>query len=302
MKPRVAISLGDPLGIGGEVVAKALATPGLTDALEPVVFGDQALLSPPYVLTLDDKEAARQAATALHKATDAVMAGEVQALCTAPLNKAALMAIDGGPFMGQTGYLAYRCKGSPLMVFVGPSLRVALLTVHVPIAEVSKLLASIGVGGIARRLGMLADGLKRDLGIASPRLALLGLNPHAGEKGMMGGEEKQLLFPAVDEARAAGVQVEGPFSSDGLFSQVAAGEASYDGIMACYHDQGLVGFKALAPRGAAQMSMGLSVVRASCQHGTARDIAGQDRADPSSMVAALRLAAEVARRRAQAEA
>ncbi|MBN2361858.1 MAG: 4-hydroxythreonine-4-phosphate dehydrogenase PdxA [Deltaproteobacteria bacterium] len=300
MKPRIAISLGDPRGVGPEVVAAALAAPGITDQLEPLVFGDPALLQPPHVARCTEAEAAHAAGEALHRAVDAVIDGRADALCTAPLHKTALLDIDGGPFMGQTGYLGYRFQGTPLMTFVAGRLRIALLSVHIPIGEVPRLLAEFGVTGIVRRIAIFDRGLRDDLGVERPRIALLGLNPHAGEDGLIGNDEERLLRPAVDEARRAGFDVSGPWPADGYFANAGRGALEHDGALACYHDQGLVGFKALAPREGVQLTLGLRAIRTSCQHGTARDRAGQGIADPSSMLEALRLAAEIAQRRSAA--
>lgn len=297
MKPRIAIPLGDPKGIGPEVVAAALAAPGVTDLLEPVLFGDPALLRAPHVADCSEAAAARAAADALHCAVDAVIAGQADALCTAPLNKAALVDLDGGPFMGQTGYLGYRFQGTPLMTFVADRLRAGLLTVHIPVAEVARLLAEIGVTGIVRRIAIFSRGLQDDLGVQRPRIAVLGLNPHAGEDGLIGSEETRLLRPAIEEARRAGFDVTGPWPADGHFANIGRGQIDHDGTLACYHDQALCGFKALTPRGGVQLTLGLRAIRTSCQHGTARDLAGKGAADASSMLAALRLAAEIAQRR-----
>jgi 4-hydroxythreonine-4-phosphate dehydrogenase len=185
------------------------------------------------------------------------------------------------------------------MTFVADRLRVGLLTAHIPVAEVPRLLAEIGVTGIVRRISLFCRGLQDDLAIARPRIAVLGLNPHAGEDGLIGGEEARLLRPAIEEARRAGFDVRGPWPADGYFANVGRGLADYDGALACYHDQGLCGFKALAPAGGVHLTLGLRAIRTSCQHGTARDIAGQGKADASSMQAALRLAAEIAVRRQQ---
>lgn len=265
--------------------------------MEPVVFGDPELLSFPHVARCDEAEAARQAATALVQAVDATLAGETDAIVTAPLHKAALSALPGGPHLGHTGYLAFRAQGTPVMTFVGGELRLGLLTVHVPLEQVSHELIRMAPAGIAHRIRLFHDGLRRDLGVSRPRIAILGLNPHAGEDGLLGAEEAQILIPALQRLRAEGLFVDGPLPADGYFSEVAAVGPRHDGILACYHDQGLVGFKALVPRGGVQLTLGLNIIRTSCQHGTARALVGTGRVDPSSMEAAIRLAAEIVRRR-----
>ncbi|MFH1812086.1 MAG: 4-hydroxythreonine-4-phosphate dehydrogenase PdxA [Pseudomonadota bacterium] len=297
MSARLAITLGDPRGIGPEVVARALTDPDVHARCTPLIFGDATLLARPYVADCSEHDAALAAAAALKSGVDAVLEGRADALVTAPLHKSALLALDGGPYMGHTGYLAYRCQGTPLMVFVGPGMCLALLSIHVPVGEVPHLLTEIGSHGIARRLHIFADGLRQDLGIARPRIALLGLNPHAGEGGLLGVEEQRVLRPAIDEVRLLGIDVEGPLPADGYFGRVARDGPQHDGVVACYHDQGLVGFKTLVPRLGVQMSFGLPIVRTSVAHGTARDIAGQGRADAGSMTEALRLAIEIVDRR-----
>lgn len=295
MKIRLAVSLGDPLGIGPEVVAKALhQRPEMQDSVQ--IFGDQRLLQKPYIARCNEVQAAEQAASAFVEATEAVLRGEAEALVTAPLHKAALTQLAGGPFTGHTSYLAQRCAAQPLMTFVGHTLRLGLLTIHQPICEVAPALRALGLQGIAERIVFFAQGLNRDFALAQPRIAVLGLNPHASEGGLLGDEDLQLMQPAIALARGRGVDVQGPLPADGFFAEWVLRGPRFDGVLACYHDQGLVGFKTLEPQGA-QLSLGLPIVRTSVEHGTARNIAGQDRAMPDSMISALLLADQVARSR-----
>lgn len=292
MSVRLAISLGDPLGIGPEVVAKACQQLP-DDAVELRIFGEQKLLAAPYVAQCSEAEAARAAAEAFVRASDAVFSGQADALVTAPLHKAALANIPGGPYSGHTSYLAKRCGLQPTMTFVGQNLRVGLLSIHLPIAELQQHFEALGVDGIAARIAFFAKGLEQSFGIAQPRIAVFGLNPHASEGGLIGDADLRLIGPAIAQARRQGLRIEGPLPADGFFAAQSLGRSHYDGVLACYHDQGLGGFKALEPHGA-QLSLGLPIIRCSVEHGTARDIAGQDRADPGSMRKALNLARELA--------
>lgn len=298
MSVRLAISLGDPLGIGPEVVAKAIAKKQNQD-LELAIFGDKNLLSAPYVAKCSEAEAASAAANAFVQACDAVFAGEADALVTAPLHKAALADIPGGPFTGHTSYLAKRCEQQPIMTFVGKKLRVGLLSIHLPIVELQSTFVAMGVEGIAARIAFFARGLQQSFAIANPRIAVFGLNPHASEGGLIGDVDLRLISPAIEQARRQGFAISGPLPADGFFAAHSLGRNDYDGVLACYHDQGLGGFKALEPHGA-QLSLGLPIIRTSVEHGTARNIAGQNRADPGSMIQAIDLAQELAIRRRSA--
>ncbi len=307
----LAISLGDPAGIGPEIVARALAE--RPDA-EVVVFGDEGVLAraaaiaglaPPRArvhaatrLSADEvvpgkpNDASGRAQLAyLTAAVDAALAGEVAALVTAPISKE-WIARAGFKFPGHTEYLAARAGVSEFaMMLAGPKLRVTVATTHVALAEVPRLLT---VEGIASTIWLTAEGLARRFGIAAPRVAVAGLNPHAGEAGRFGDEEARLVRPAIDKARArlaaAGLAatVDGPLVPDSVFRQAAAGE--HDAVVALYHDQGLIPLKLLHFDDGVNLTLGLPFVRTSPDHGTAYDIAGTGRARPHSFLAAFDLA------------
>jgi len=307
----LAISLGDPAGIGPEIVVRALAERPHADV---VVFGDEGVLAraaklagvaPPRArvhaatrLGADEvvpgkpnDVSGRAQLAYLTAAVNAALAGEVRGLVTAPISKE-WIARAGFAFPGHTEYLASRAGVSEFaMMLAGPKLRVTVATTHVPLAEVPRLLT---VEGIASTIWLTAEGLARRFGIAAPRVAVAGLNPHAGEAGRFGDEESRLVGPAIEKARAriaaAGLRatVDGPLVPDSVFRQAAAG--GYDAVVALYHDQGLIPLKLLHFDDGVNLTLGLPFVRTSPDHGTAYDIAGTGRARPQSFVAALDLA------------
>ena len=316
MKP-IAISLGDPAGIGPEIVARALAERPDTDLL---VFGDTGLLARAAAAAGVPAPAATRvrAVTALPEgqitpghpndasgraqlayltaATDAALAGEVAALVTAPISKE-WIARAGFTFPGHTEYLAARAGVNEFaMMLAGPVLRVTVATTHVALRDVPQLLTA---DSIASTIWLTAEGLARRFGIARPRVAVAGLNPHAGEAGRFGDEEDRLVRPAVERARqriaAAGLAatVEGPLVPDSVFRQAAHGQ--FDAVVALYHDQGLIPLKLLHFDDGVNITLGLPFVRTSPDHGTAYDIAGTGRARPQSFLAALDLAVASAR-------
>ncbi len=326
MPVRVAVSLGDPSGIGPEVTARAVAA--LRGRGGPVLFGDasfarlarEAGLELPVVapgeplprgavlvrvtrLAAADRRpglpspAGGAASLAyLEAAFGAVARGEAGALCTAPLAKAQVARVLPG-FVGHTEWLEARGGGSrSVMMLAGRRLRVTLASNHVSLREAIRRLSPEGIAAVA---GVTAEGLRRDLGIARPRIAIAGLNPHGGEGGAFGDEEARIVAPAVARARAAGVDASGPFPPDSVFFRAALGE--FDAVVALYHDQGLIPVKLLdAVMGdpAVNVTLGLPFVRTSPDHGVAWDLAGTGRASDRSMRAALRLASAIARRRA----
>jgi 4-hydroxythreonine-4-phosphate dehydrogenase len=285
-KPRVAITLGDPAGIGPEIARKAANDPRVREVCEIVPYGapDGARFES-GVLSADAGHAA------YHAVCDAVrdaMNGLVDAVATAPINKLAF-ARAGLPWKGHTDLLAH-LTGAPrvAMMFWSEPLKVVLASVHVPLAEVPRILTR-------DLLDQIIDITARELpgfGISAPRLALAGLNPHAGEDGLIGGEEKHVLRPAVEAACARGVNIAGPFPGDTIFVRAVRGE--FDAVIACYHDQGLIPVKLLAFGTAVNVTLGLPIIRTSVDHGTAFDIAGKGIADPSSMIEATLLAARLA--------
>jgi len=286
VKPRVAITTGDPAGIGPEIAAKAAADARVLAACEPVLYGPPpGLTVAPGVLSA---EAGRAAYDAICQAVRDAQAGRVAAIATAPINKLAFARADL-PWKGHTDLLGH-LTGSPhvAMMFWSEPLKVVLATVHVPLAEVPRL---ITVDLLTNVIELTARELPR-FGVPSPRLALAGLNPHAGEEGLLGDEEERVMRPVVDAMRARGVQISGPYPGDTVFVRASRGE--FDAVIACYHDQGLIPVKLLAFGESVNVTLGLPIIRTSVDHGTAFDIAGTGVADPSSMIAATLLAARLA--------
>ena len=325
MPARIAISLGDPSGIGPEVTAAALAALG--KEIEPVVCGDVGLLDrglgrlrlpvvapgeriPPggafvAVTALPasalrpGRPAARGGAAQLAFLTaayDLVANGEAAALCTAPVSKAQVARALPG-FVGHTEWLEARAGGRSVMMLAGERLRVALVTNHLPLSRVR---AALTPRAIAEVIGVTWRALRDDLGVERPRLALAAWNPHAGESGTVGDEEARVLAPALALARRARTPAVGPFPADSVFFRAALGE--FDAVVALYHDQGLIPVKlmdSVMGDPAVNVTLGLPIVRTSPDHGVAYSLAGTGRASPASMVAALRLAARIARVRSR---
>ena len=225
------------------------------------------------------------------RAVDAARSGEVDAIATGPISKRAF-ALAGIPWKGHTDLLAHLCGVADVrMLFYADTARplcVTLATVHVPLANVSGLLT---VADVSRTIVMTADWLHH-LGVTAPRVAMAGLNPHAGESGLLGSEDEAILRPAVAEAARQGVVASGPWPADTVFVRAVRGE--FDAVVACYHDQGLIPVKLLAFGQAVNVTIGLPIVRTSVDHGTAFDIAGRGVADHGSLVSAVRLAARLA--------
>jgi 4-hydroxythreonine-4-phosphate dehydrogenase len=286
MKPRVAITAGDPAGIGPEIARKAAEDPRVLAACEPVIYGAPSELTfEPGRLSAD---AGRAAYDAIHAAVDDAKRGEVAAIATAPVNKMAF-AQAGLPWKGHTDLLGYLTESPRVaMMFWSEPLKVVLATVHLPLADVSAALTRESVDGL---IDLVADELPH-LGMMHPRIAMAGLNPHAGEDGLMGNEERQVLRPAVEAAQQRRIDIDGPFPGDTVFVRASRGE--FDLVIACYHDQGLIPVKLLAFGRAVNVTLGLPIIRTSVDHGTAFDIAGKGIADPSSMIEATLLAARLA--------
>jgi 4-hydroxythreonine-4-phosphate dehydrogenase len=316
----VAITLGDPTGIGPEIVAATLASTPPSVLQRIRIFGDGETLARAAqrlgvaLPTLpvddagvrgpfepgrpDDASGAAQVAW-LEAAIAMARRGEVAGLVTAPIAKTWARRA-GLAFPGHTELLAERLGAREVaMMFAGPRLRVALATVHVPLAEVAARLDAARVEAVTC---LLAAALVDDLGIASPRLGVVGLNPHAGEGGLLGGEEQAVIAPAIARARAAlpGLAIEGPLVPDAAFRDACAGR--HDGLVAMYHDQALIPIKLVDFEEAVNVTLGLPIVRTSPDHGTAHDLAGRGRARPASFAAALRLALTIVDRRAAAAA
>lgn len=287
--PRIALTVGDPAGIGPEIVAKAAADAGVRAVCEPVIFASAA--SAPFNVGEVSAVAGQAAYDTLVSAVDAARRGDVDAIATAPINKLAFSQA-GIHWKGHTDLLAHLCGGGRVaMLFHAPQLKVVLITVHVPLREVAPLLTPDLVADTIR----LTAAALPQFGIARPRLALAGLNPHAGESGLLGAEDDAVLAPAVAAARAAGIDIQGPFPADTVFVRASRGE--FDCVLACYHDQGLIPVKLLAFGQAVNVTIGLPIIRTSVDHGTAFDIAGRGVADAGSMIEAVKLAAHMANNR-----
>ena len=330
-KFKIGITQGDTNGIGWEIILKALADPRMTELFTPVVYGSpkaaayyrntvaeiEAFSFNPVASAAEARrgkanlvacgetadiapgkptpEAGRAAVEALCAAMRDLKAGHLDALVTAPFDKETVQA-DDFRYTGHTEYLAAELEGEAMMILCSDVLRVGLVTKHIPVSEIAR---NITKERIVRDLGTLRRALIEDFGIVEPRIAVMALNPHAGDGGLLGREEQEIIRPAIVEAFSKGVLAFGPFAADGLFA--GGGYAKYDGILAMYHDQGLAPFKSLSPNGV-NFTAGLSAVRTSPDHGTAFDIAGKDKADPQSMRNAIYAAIDIAEhRRAWAE-
>ena len=325
---KIGITQGDTNGIGWEVILHTLADARLTELFTPVVYGSQQAAKF-YSSTLDkeegtvqfnvvssveearrgkvnlvecgdakpqpgvaSKEAGKAAVEALQKAVADLKSGDIDALVTAPIDKE-MAQNEEFNFTGHTEFMAANLEGEPMMIMCSERLRVGLVTIHIPVSEVSQ---SITKEKIISSLTTLRATLKQDFGIVEPRIAVLSLNPHAGEGGMLGTEEQEIIKPAIEEAFNDGVLAFGPFPADGLFA--TGGYAKYDAVLAMYHDQGLTPFKTLSPDGV-NFTAGLNAVRTSPDHGTAYDIAGKGIADPQSMRNAIYAAIDIVRNREQ---
>jgi 4-hydroxythreonine-4-phosphate dehydrogenase len=321
----IAVTMGDPAGIGPELVVKLAADPALD---QPVVaVGDPGRLrraaaivgADLTVRTVDGPEqaaggpgaldviatsdvpsdlpfgavsaaAGAAALAALHGAIDLALAGRVRALATAPVNKESLKAA-GCPFPGHTEILADRAGVTDIaMMLFNDELRVVLATIHLPLSDVP---GALSIDGELKTIRLAALGARR-LGVAAPRVAVAGLNPHAGEGGLFGDEEARIIAPAVDRARAEGIDASGPWPGDTVFMQ--AREGRFDIVVAQYHDQGLIPVKYLGVDHGVNATLGLPFVRTSVDHGTAFDIAGTGKADHASLMVAVRQAAQMTER------
>jgi 4-hydroxythreonine-4-phosphate dehydrogenase len=286
MKARIAITSGDPAGIGPEIAQKASDDPRVRKVCEPVVYGPPAgsRFNPGEL----SAEAGRAAYETLCSAVKDAQAGVVAAVATAPVNKLAF-ARAGLPWKGHTDLLAHLTGSSRVaMMFWSEPLKVVLATIHIPLASVTMALTRELVDDV---IELSSRELPR-FGIPEPRLAVAGLNPHAGEDGLLGHEETEVLRPAIEAAQARGVRIDGPFPADTVFGRAVRGD--FDAVIACYHDQGLIPVKLLAFGRAVNVTLGLPIIRTSVDHGTAFDIAGKNVADPSSMIEATLLAARLA--------
>jgi 4-hydroxythreonine-4-phosphate dehydrogenase len=284
--PRIGITIGDPAGIGPEIAAKAMADARVLAACEPILYGPGDLSAfPPGQLSAD---AGRAAFDAVERAVGDAVAGRIAAVVTCPVSKEAF-AMAGLPWRGHTQLLAHLTGTAFVaMMFYSARLVVVLATVHVALREVPRLITT----PLLERVIRLAVRELPRYGVAAPRLAVAGLNPHAGEHGLMGDEDDRVLRPAVEALSAGGVDVRGPFPADTIF--LRALDREFDAVVACYHDQGLIPVKMAAFGNAVNVTLGLPIIRTSVDHGTAFDIAGKGVANAGSLVQAVLLAARVA--------
>jgi len=287
--PVIAVTVGDPSGIGPEIAVKAARDPRVVAECRPRLYGPHTPADlarfPAGRISADS---ARAAYDAIVQAVSDAKGGHVDAVATAPVNKAAFAAA-GLSWRGHTDLIAHLCGVDDVaMLFWSERLRVVLATVHIPLAEVSAALTGDRLLAVIR---LTARSLPR-FGLATPRIAVAGLNPHAGENGVLGTEDRDVLAPAIAAAMADGVDVSGPFPADTIFVRAARGE--FDVVIAAYHDQGLVPVKLLAFGRAVNVTLGLPIIRTSVDHGTAFDIARKGVAHEGSLVEAILLAAKLA--------
>jgi 4-hydroxythreonine-4-phosphate dehydrogenase len=326
-RPILGISIGDINGVGPEIILKALADARVFANFTPLIYGHgKALTHYKKLLNLEDfyftqirsldeiqhrkvnvincqeecpeiisgvetQEAGKLAMAAFAAAVEDLKAGKIQGLVTAPLSKGNINS-ETQPFVGHTEYLIEATGSkSGLMMLVGEDLRVGLVTGHIPLAQVP---AAVTKEKVMEKAKIFIQSLEKDFGINKPKIAILGLNPHAGEEGLLGSEEETILKPAIQELKDAKQYVFGPYPADGFFGMMH--QQKFDGVLALYHDQGLIPFKSIAFSSGVNFTAGLSVIRTSPDHGTAYAIAGKNMADCSSFRAALFLASDMVER------
>jgi 4-hydroxythreonine-4-phosphate dehydrogenase len=326
--PIIGITMGDPTGIGPEIIVKALSMKEPFQFCRPFVFGDKEVLSktvemlglhtaieifetipeegylpqriflfPLSQLRPDslhfgkpNRECGRAMARYVEEAVKWVRHGTLDAITTCPINKEAINAA-GYHFPGHTELLAHLVQSSSVaMMFLGSRWKIVLVTTHLPLQEVPKSITSDRVLSIIR---MTDEGLKKYFGISHPKIAVLGLNPHSGEEGLLGKEEQMEIIPAISMARAQGVMVEGPFPGDSFFD--ISRPITFDAVISMYHDQGLIPVKMSDFREAVNFTLGLPFIRTSVGHGTAYDIAGKGLADPTNLIKAILTAANLSK-------
>lgn len=285
-KPTFAVTLGDPLGIGPEIVQKSLKDPSIRKLADWKIFGR----TPSGKLT--QNQAGKFSWDALVQAVESLKKGECQGLVTAPVSKEHLQKA-GFPFPGQTEFLTHAFGASKsAMMLSSPLLRVVLVTIHVALKDV---FSNLTAQKIVEKIQITHDALIRDFGIRKPRIAVCGLNPHAGENGLFGTEEQTLIIPAIQTATRKKINVSGPYASDTVFHRAVEGH--FDAVICHYHDQGLIPLKTLSFYEGVNTTLGLPIIRTSPDHGCAFDIAGKGIANPASMKAALRLALSIFKNR-----
>ncbi len=325
---KIGISHGDVNGISYEVIIKTLAESRILDFFTPIVYGsskvasyykkilgihdfnfhvirsaDQALAGKANLLNIFQDEikivlgqstgmAGRAAFQSLESATADLAAGHIDALVTAPINKQNIQSKDFD-FPGHTEYLTRKFEADEsLMLMVSNNIRIGVVTGHIPLKEVP---AKITMEAILKKIRIMSQSLHQDFGIRKPKIAVLGLNPHSGDKGLIGEEEQQVIVPAIRQAFDEGILAFGPYPADGFFG--SASFTRFDGILTMYHDQGLIPFKTLSFKSGVNFTAGLSAVRTSPAHGTAFDIAGKNQAHPDAFREAAYLAVEIVKNR-----
>ncbi len=327
MKPVIAISMGDPGGIGPEIILKSLSEASTENSV-PLIFGNESVIryyansmGKAVDLNVIDSAAdtqedrinlinctdfssedikpgtlnainGRAAMESIAAGIETCLSGEAKAIVTAPISKEAI-SLAGYNVPGHTEFLAKKTDTeNVLMMLVSGSFRVALATIHIPLKDVP---AQITADNLKKRLGILHNSLIYDFGLVKPSIAVFGLNPHSGDGGVIGREEKEIIEPVVTELAESGLGVSGPFAADGFFGKRL--HDRYDAVFATYHDQGLIPFKALTFGKGVNFTAGLPIIRTSPDHGTAFDISGKNVADHGSFTAAYQLAVELAQKR-----
>jgi 4-hydroxythreonine-4-phosphate dehydrogenase len=291
LKPRIGITCGDPAGIGPEIACKAASDDRVTSVCEPVLYGPSPDALRAFAPGRPSAGSGRAAYDAIVQAVGDVKNGRLHAIATGPISKEAF-ALAGLTWRGHTELLQELTGARRVaMLFHTDALNVTLATIHVPLAEVPRALTP---DRLRDAIELTAEWLPR-LGIARPRLAVAGLNPHAGEAGLIGTEDRDVITPVVRACQARGIDVTGPLPADSLFARwhEPSGSSRFDGAIACYHDQGLIPVKLLGQGKSVNVTLGLPIVRTSVDHGTAYDIAGRGAADHASLVEAILLAARL---------
>ena len=328
--PHIGITMGDPTGIGPEIIVKALSMEEPFQACRPIVFGDQEVLSRAIEIqslstTLEitekipedgylsgkifllpisrlditslrfgqpDRACGEAMVRYIEEAVKWATRGALDAITTCPINKQAINAA-GYSFPGHTELLGHLTQASPVaMMFLGSKWKIVLVTTHLPLKDVSRWITA---SRILSTLRLTDEGMKKYFAIAHPKMAVLGLNPHCGEGGLLGEEEKREVLPAIAEAKSLGMDVEGPFPADSFFS--LSGRTVFDAVISMYHDQGLIPIKMLDFNEAVNFTLGLPFIRTSVDHGTAYDLAGKGLADPTNLVKAVLAAANLSKLR-----
>jgi 4-hydroxythreonine-4-phosphate dehydrogenase len=326
--PKIGITMGDPTGIGPEIIAKALSTEEPFQTCRPIVFGDRGILlktiemlgpnaTVEVVETIPeegylprkiflfpssqleanslfvgkpDRKCGEAMVSYVQEAVKWLKKGKLDAITTCPINKGA-MNEAGHFFSGHTELLAHLTHASPVaMMFLGSKWKVVLVTTHLPLKEVSKWITR---DRILTTIRLTVEGLIRYFGVSEPRLAVLGLNPHCGEEGLLGEEERKEVIPAIEEAKCLGIGAEGPFPADSFFD--VSKPSSFDTVIAMYHDQGLIPIKAFGLKESVNFTLGLPFIRTSVAHGTGYDIAGKGLADPANLIKAIVTAANLSK-------